>query len=415
MKKNLYIFNYQREIPPFMQMQIRIAKDFFDEIYYITRQLTNDNSDTVDFENVKIIQIPKSIRLKNYILSPISAIFKKYFIRQLFSGKFNLGKLKYLFTHQFSSDNLFQIGYKLLKENTQNHNFLLSTWFSTEALTIARLKRMLPLSFATSFAHSFEIDSAKNDFVPESFNVYKHNYIDEVHYIANGMKELYYETCKNIDSQTLHDEKSKITYLGSIKEFKGFNTISENEKFKIVSCSNISPVKRLNLIIEALKLWDKGKIKWTHIGGGPMEAEIRQSAFELQKINPFIEINFVGQMNNKDVQKYYIENSVDLFINVSEAEGVPVSIMEAFSYGIPALATDVGGTKELVVNNETGLLISKNSCPAEICVAIENYYSLSFERKNEIRTKAFKYWNKVFDAKKNIKRFYKEMVNKHLF
>ena len=39
---------------------------------------------------------------------------------------------------------------------------------------------------------------------------------------------------------------------------------------------------------------------------------------------------------------------IDLFINTSSSEGVPVSIMEALSVGIPIIATDVGGTKEIV-------------------------------------------------------------------
>ena len=45
------------------------------------------------------------------------------------------------------------------------------------------------------------------------------------------------------------------------------------------------------------------------------------------------------------------------YVNLSTSEGIPVSIMEAMSYGIPVVATDVGGTSEAVVTGRSGLLI----------------------------------------------------------
>ena len=49
-------------------------------------------------------------------------------------------------------------------------------------------------------------------------------------------------------------------------------------------------------------------------------------------------------------------NDFDLFVNMSLSEGIPVSIMEAISFGIPIIATNVGGNAE-IVNDETGVLI----------------------------------------------------------
>ena len=60
---------------------------------------------------------------------------------------------------------------------------------------------------------------------------------------------------------------------------------------------------------------------------------------------------------------------VDLFLNVSEYEGVPVSVMEAQSFGIPVIATAVGGTPE-IVNEENGFLLPENPSQDEIASAI---------------------------------------------
>ena len=67
----------------------------------------------------------------------------------------------------------------------------------------------------------------------------------------------------------------------------------------------------------------------------------------------------MGDLQEKDVFRTYLAGSINLFVSVSETEGLPVSIMEAISFGIPVMATDVGGCRE-IANAHTGVLISKD-------------------------------------------------------
>ena len=64
----------------------------------------------------------------------------------------------------------------------------------------------------------------------------------------------------------------------------------------------------------------------------------------------------MGHYPNEELLRYYGSNHVDLFINTSSTEGVPVSIMEAQSFGIPVIATDTGGVKEVVTEGTGSLL-----------------------------------------------------------
>ena len=72
-----------------------------------------------------------------------------------------------------------------------------------------------------------------------------------------------------------------------------------------------------------------------------------------------MDIRFTGPISNNKVFELYRTTPIDLFINVSKSEGIPVSIMEALSVSIPVLATNCGGIEE-IVNNEVGYIISSD-------------------------------------------------------
>jgi glycosyltransferase involved in cell wall biosynthesis len=80
--------------------------------------------------------------------------------------------------------------------------------------------------------------------------------------------------------------------------------------------------------------------------------------------------NFLGFLPTNEVYLYYKNKPIDVFLNVSASEGLPVSIMEAQSCGIPVIATAVGGTPE-IVNEKVGILLSPNPTPEEIGSTIE--------------------------------------------
>ena len=132
--------------------------------------------------------------------------------------------------------------------------------------------------------------------------------------------------------------------------------------YQIVSCCHLSPVKRVKLLAQALSLLKDSGIpcKWTHIGGGDELADLKAYAAEHLS---FMQVEFTGPLPNQKLMEFYRETPINLFVNTSSSEGLPVSIMEAASFGIPAMATDVGGTKELVREGETGWLLPADCSP----------------------------------------------------
>jgi glycosyltransferase involved in cell wall biosynthesis len=146
----------------------------------------------------------------------------------------------------------------------------------------------------------------------------------------------------------------------------GLNPYIKSDIIRIISCSNLVAVKRVGLIVMTLGFVKSG-VEWIHFGDGNMKKEIEKLS---AKLPDNIKWKLAGSANHEELMNYYRTTSADLFINVSSSEGVPVSVMEAMSFGIPVIATDVGGTSE-IVSEKTGLLIDKDFSPSELAIKIE--------------------------------------------
>lgn len=66
-------------------------------------------------------------------------------------------------------------------------------------------------------------------------------------------------------------------------------------------------------------------------------------------------VQFCGEKTHQEVAEALSQASV--FVNPSYSEGMPSSVAEAAAVGLPVVATDVGGTRELVVDKHTGYLV----------------------------------------------------------
>jgi glycosyltransferase involved in cell wall biosynthesis len=176
-------------------------------------------------------------------------------------------------------------------------------------------------------------------------------------------------------------------------------------KFVIVSCSNLVPLKRIDLIIKALKEVNSEKnLEWLHFGTGPLKNELEDIAQQSLGQLTGKTYRFMGQFSNEELLKYYSENHVDLFINTSSTEGIPVSIMEAQSFGIPVIATDTGGVKEIVVEG-TGTLLPVNLSPQELARQIERFMASAPGEIEAARTNAINNWKINFNATANYTQF----------
>jgi glycosyltransferase involved in cell wall biosynthesis len=200
-------------------------------------------------------------------------------------------------------------------------------------------------------------------------------------------------------------DKSKIytSYLGVFNNSE-YCAIEQTEVIRIASCSHLFHYKRVHLIAEALLQWNSDtKIEWHHFGNGP-ELEKIQSI--ISRIKGNVSVVLHGAVAQATLYDFYKNNYVTWFLNMSVFEGVPVSIMEAFSFGIPVIATNVGATAE-IVNSSNGYLLGAKFCADDILeLLLSDKHSYLTKRVNAYNT-----WSRKFNAETN----YTELVQRIKF
>ncbi len=200
----------------------------------------------------------------------------------------------------------------------------------------------------------------------------------------------------------------KVMYLGAPKYHRIDNDYKG--KFLLVSCSTLIPRKRVHLIIEALSLIpDPYVIEWYHIGKGSLREQLEDYADALLSGKTNIRYCFEGWMDPAKIMPTYDSLKPSLFISTTKLEGLPVSMMEALSGGIPIIGPQVQGVPECVKDNETGFILSPDPSPKEISEAVINYYNLPVNEKFRLSQNCIDLWSKLFDAEKNAEGIAKEL------
>lgn len=277
--------------------------------------------------------------------------------------------------------------------------FVYSYWLYITAAVACKISRYLKAKnikcIVFSRAHRFDIYEEKR----------KYGYLPQRENLLNSLGRVY--ACSDDGAAYLKEKypqyasKIKTSYLGTYDH--GIGTNGSRPPMKIVSCSRLSSVKRVDKIIEALSLLKDKKIEieWTHLGGGELYEKLKEAAKSLD----WMKVNMYGAIPNSAVYDFYCNNPVDVFINVSSSEGLPVSIMEATSFGIPVIATNVGGTCEIVIDGVSGKLIPEDFEVYELAKAIENFAEMKGSKYIELRKSTRAMWEKYYQAPLNYAKF----------
>lgn len=170
--------------------------------------------------------------------------------------------------------------------------------------------------------------------------------------------------------------ESKIKVLPNATNIPVAVTKTENKICTFLFVGRFAHNKGIAVLLQAIKELNaqgfKNKMHFNLVGKGPLfEQMIRD--FNLPNIT------FAGFANDEQLKQFY--TSSDAFVFPTLFEGMPTVVLEAMSYELPVIVSDVGATAELV-DSSNGYLIAKNNI-LQLKEAIVKLASLSDkERKH---------------------------------
>lgn len=274
--------------------------------------------------------------------------------------------------------------------------------YAAYALTRLRARGFLPGAKIITRTHGYDLYSERQPFGRQPMKQQTDRGIDRVYFISR-QGQTYYKAHFATDGSA---DKYRLAYLGS-KDF-GLAPVPEGGKLSILTLSSTAPVKRLPLLIEALAKIADIPVSWTHFGGGPELEKLRTFAAQKLAARPNISFSFPGALEHAPLMERLKASAFDCIVNVSKSEGLPVSILEAASLGVPAIATNVGGTREALPDG-TPLLLPADVTAEGIAEALTTFYALPADERRSLRQAARARWEEAFDAANNSRAFSDEL------
>lgn len=293
---------------------------------------------------------------------------------------------------------------RLLKELSRqsvSHRGLVlySYWFTEYTYAIYKIKKQVPATKAYTRAHGWDLYFERHDPPYLPFRKIIIPALDKTLLISQHGLE-YIRAKLNFPK-----EYFEVYRLGVASAARNHTQPAENA-LRIVSISFISAVKNMELLIRSLASVSEVAVHWHHIGGGEGSygKRIHEMAEKMLSDKKNVTFRFTGNLTRQEIDEFLATTETDLLLNTSHSEGLPVSIMEAMSHGIPAIAPAVGGIPEIVHNGINGYLLPEKPQENDVKQALLTYHHLGAEQKAEMKSAAYLEWDQHYNSEKNYSR-----------
>jgi glycosyltransferase involved in cell wall biosynthesis len=385
----------------FLESEIQIIAPYFKKIEIIAIS----NKHFVDHRPLPQNTTFCKLRIQNNYVTKLKLFFQ--FASPLFwkelrfikgSGEtINLIKIKTILRSYDNAKTIAQ--YIENKITIPEETVVYSYWSNDNALAAALVKLKYKKVKAITRAHGWDVYFEANQANYLPFRNSLLGELDCIHTVSDAGNKY---VCNRWE---LKPNKVLTSRLGAVSSTK----VTFSEENILVSCSHINSIKRLHLIIDTLCLF-KTPIKWVHIGAGDDFEKIKLLCEEKLIANPNVSWQLLGSIPNTEIITTYLKIKPKLFINVSSTEGVPVSIMEAISCGLPVIATCVGGNPEIVIKSN-GIIIDANPTINAIYEAINQITQLQQDQWEIMSQNAVFMWDEKYNLIDNYKSFAEHLKN----
>ena len=160
---------------------------------------------------------------------------------------------------------------------------------------------------------------------------------------------------KELALKTLPKKEIRVIFNGiDVREFFPDHSKLNPNQFHIVCVSRVTPRKGIRFLVQAFKILE-GRyehVRMLIVGDGNEKKSLEEL---VQALGLEDKIVFLGGVAHERVVEYY--QKANVFVLPSLNEGMSNTVLEALACGLPVVATDTGGTKELIKDGVNGLIV----------------------------------------------------------
>lgn len=413
--KNIAIFfsiNYPfHYADSYVDEEVNLWAPNFDKVIIVS--LNGDDSAARPIPpNASAIRFRPEIGFSHYFRALgllFTGLFRKelQFLFQSHFGPFSLGKLKSIFKY-FARTIAYRDFLKAKLNDYKDARVMVYSYFMLESMLAACLIKDKYKLKLISRLHGYDLYFERGEYEYLPFRLFMAEKIDRLYFISeNGLN---YFKEKVLGRNPKLFSGLSVSRLGIEPAGKPNFASHPMKPFVIVSTSWILANKRVDLIAKALSfLPAECKVKWVHFGGAQaIDKEYAADFFslvqEIKSSKNNIEIDLRGNTPKEEIFNFFRNNYVHFFINVSASEGIPISMMEASSFGVPLLGTLVGGVGEIIKDGYNGFHLQSNLTPNYLSHQLLRFMQLNPEEYLQMRKNAYQVWQSDFSSANNYKR-----------
>jgi glycosyltransferase involved in cell wall biosynthesis len=194
---------------------------------------------------------------------------------------------------------------------------------------------------------------------------------------------------------------------------KEVDMLFDKNAFVVGFIKSLEKIYNIDVLIKAfasLKIrYPSSVLKLLIIGVGSQEFFLKKMVSDLSLKDDVV---FTGRIPFSEVSRYF--NMLDVLVNISDYESFGVSVIEAMACEKPVIATNTGGLKEIIENNNYGSLVEVGNTE-QTALEIEKYF-LNESLKHEIGKAAREKVISKYNWENNINEMidvYKKLLNKN--
>ena len=386
---------------PFLHEEMPIISEQFDHIYILPVIQEDGEGD----------KLPKNAELIYWEPKAFPAKLKAFL---------NLGRIinEIQFGRRMGYTNLPRMLHRAFMYEIRKHSYIsaldqfreqdcvfYSYWLAEPAYLLSWYKKNHPDAICVSRAHGYDC------FKDRGYNPFRREIAENIDHIYSISEMGREDLEKNLShlSRNGHRPVIEVARLGVDTSNELNPAKEETDVFRIVTCSSVVSVKRLDMMAEAFKLLNNntGKIEWIHFGGGELLDQIKEQTGHGDESENKHAV-FKGPTPHEEILNYYQSTHVDLFVNCSDAEGIPVSMMEAMEYAIPCIGRNVGGISELIDDRINGFLLPTETDSKMLAEKINEIMDTGIS--DDMRTSAKRKIHKEYSNSDNYYQFAQELI-----